>query len=564
MEAQTDAGVPQLAPPDYAGALTRAEARSEKESTEREARIATDTKQQQEGEEQEKKGAEQLDAAQKNQPPKFEPAPAPDVPPTDPKQIWASSAMLLAAIGSAFARRPAVAAMNAAAKVLQGYRQGDLEAAKQAFDTWKVSNDNATKAYDYEMDLYKEAIDIAKTNLNEGAGRARAYASSVQNERMLEAASAKNLDGMKLILDEMKVQYDRLKENTPKIQEENELATIQIGLLHDLKDSPQFQQARPEQQRLMVSELVRQMKGTIANNPAALKWQVLTDPQTNTQFRYNPETAEATTLDGKPYEPGGAARLAGAGGGKIDMNDPGDKSYVESIANYKVRLPSPGRNPEQRKALVEAALKVNPDFQEAKYDQAAKALRDFGTGKQGDIARSLNVSVSHLETLRELGRALDNGDVTLVNAAKQRFAEEFGVPAPTNFDTAKSIVADEVAKGVIGGQSAQSDRETLADSLRKERSLKAIEGAIDTFQTLLGGQLGGLRSQYERTTGAKHFDETFLSEPTRKALTGKEGKAAGGAKAKYRVDQIIPGKDGKQYRVTGGDLNGDPDVELVQ
>lgn len=207
---------------------------------------------------------------------------------------------------------------------------------------------------------------------------------------------------------------------------------------------------------------------------------------------------------------------------KIDLTDPGDLSYAKSIANYKVRPPSAGRNPAARKNAIIAAQTINPDYQEAKFDQSAKALRDFGTGKQGDTARSLNVAVSHLETLRELGKAMGNGDINLINAAKQRFSEEFGVPAPTNFDAAKAIVADEVAKSVIGGQNAQSDRETFAASLKRSRSMDQIEGAIGTFQKLLGGQLKGLRGQYERTTGAKDFDETFLTEETRKALEGSE------------------------------------------
>ncbi len=236
------------------------------------------------------------------------------------------------------------------------------------------------------------------------------------------------------------------------------------------------------------------------------------------------EITAANTLAGIDARTNAANEAA-----QYDMNDPGDKAYIDSIANYRVRPPSAGRNPIQRKAAIEAALKVNPDYNEGLYDQSAKALRDFGTGKQGDIARSLNVSVAHLETLRDLGRALNNGDVNVINAVKQRFAEEFGVPAPTNFDTAKSIVADEVAKGVIGGQTAQSDRETLASSLRRSRSFDQIDGAITTFQSLLGGQLGGLRSQYKRTTRANDFDEAFLSDATRRALGASEARSQAGA-----------------------------------
>jgi hypothetical protein len=165
-----------------------------------------------------------------------------------------------------------------------------------------------------------------------------------------------------------------------------------------------------------------------------------------------------------------------------------------------------------------------------------KALTAFDTGKQGDTVRSLNVSVSHLETLRNLGNALQNGDVRAINAAKQRFAEEFGVAAPTNFDAAKAIVADEVAKGVIGGQSAQSDRETLAASLRRSGSPQAIDGAINTFQDLLGGQLRGLRQQYKSSTGRDDFNQKLFPD-TLNVLDPPMGKLPPRSQSLPRLNQ---------------------------
>lgn len=157
------------------------------------------------------------------------------------------------------------------------------------------------------------------------------------------------------------------------------------------------------------------------------------------------------------------------------------------------------------------------------FSAGTRAVQAFDTGKQGDTTRSLNVSVAHLNTLKDLGTALNNGDITLINAAKQKFAEAFGVPAPTNFDAARAIVADEVAKGVIGGQTAQADREALAASLKRERSPQAINGAIGTFQNLLAGQLHGLRQQYQSSTGRQDFNDKLFPE-TISVLEGSHQK----------------------------------------
>lgn len=207
----------------------------------------------------------------------------------------------------------------------------------------------------------------------------------------------------------------------------------------------------------------------------------------------------------------------------VDPNDPSDKQLIDAIANYQIAAPTPGRNPVYRENVLKEVLKTNPEWQEGRFANANAARKAFATGKQGDTVRSLNVSVAHLETLRKLGEALESGDSKAINSVRQTFAEQFGKAAPTNFDTAKAIVADEVAKGVIGGQTAQSDRETLAASLRRSGSPAQISGAINTFQELLGGQLKGLRDQYNRSTGSKDF-ETFLLPETKEALERDEKK----------------------------------------
>lgn len=212
------------------------------------------------------------------------------------------------------------------------------------------------------------------------------------------------------------------------------------------------------------------------------------------------------------------------------------------IAKYQSPMNTTGRSAVLNSLIMQEVLKQNPDYRAQNFNTSNKTQAAFGTGKQGDTVRSLNVSISHLQTLRELGAALQNGDVNVINAARQKFAEQFGVPAPTNFDTAKSIVADEVAKGVIGGQSAQSDRETLAASLRRERSPQAINGAINTFQELLAGQMRGLKEQFvgnifmPQKLAEDMFNAKLLPE-TRTVLekTRASHEGGGGGQAKPKV-----------------------------
>ena len=84
------------------------------------------------------------------------------------------------------------------------------------------------------------------------------------------------------------------------------------------------------------------------------------------------------------------------------------------------------------------------------------------------------------------------------------------------------IVGAEVSKAVIGSNNALADREELRRPLALSSSPEQLAGAIGAYKELMGGQLKGLKKQYEDTTGKKNFD-TRIMETTRKALLGREG-----------------------------------------
>lgn len=260
------------------------------------------------------------------------------------------------------------------------------------------------------------------------------------------------------------------------------------------------------------------------------KWQVLSDPTNNTQYRYNPTTGEAKTLDGEPYHPTGAAHI----GGGVARSAP-----ALAASRYLQEHPN---------ATAEDLMHFNADL-----GKTAKAERDFSTGKQGQAINSFNVGIAHLNTLDNLVEALGNTDVKFVNRAKQRFSEEFGATAPTNFDAAKAIVGDEVIKAIVGGGGALADRENAQNQLDRAKTPAQLRGVIKTYKDLMGGQLRGLEKQYENNTGREDFDEKLLPATKRElgmadgahkgaALPADLPAAAGlpnGAKAKNAKGEVV-------------------------
>jgi hypothetical protein len=148
------------------------------------------------------------------------------------------------------------------------------------------------------------------------------------------------------------------------------------------------------------------------------------------------------------------------------------------------------------------------------YKAQQYGLNRYMGGPQSNTITSLNVVVAHLETLRELSHALQNGDYRVFNEVAQRWAEQTGQPPPTNFEQARHIVGPEVIKAIgIAGAGTGTERQA-AIAFDRATSPQAMDGAIDTIDQLLVGQLRGRRQQFKVATGQPDsvFDEFLLPE----------------------------------------------------
>lgn len=160
--------------------------------------------------------------------------------------------------------------------------------------------------------------------------------------------------------------------------------------------------------------------------------------------------------------------------------------------------------------VMKRVNELNPQFRGDTFSNVKQAAQKFNVGKQGDTVRSLNVATNHLDTLGGLADALNTGNVQLLNKATNAWKTQTGQAAPTNFEGAKKIVADEVVKAIVGSGGGVADREEAARSIQAASSPAQLRGVINTYKELMHGQLNGLRQQYEQSTGKNDFDR-FLS-----------------------------------------------------
>lgn len=220
---------------------------------------------------------EGLHKAAENKPPEFDPVPPPEPTETDPKKIWGGAAMLLAAVGSAFTRRPMVTAMNAAANVINGYRQNDMEKTDLAFQSWKAANENAIKAHQFQIDQYKEALDIAKEDVTAGSAKMRALAAQFGDSYMLEASQTRSYQEMLDKYNAETEQLEKLKGSGNDLDYKHLLDQENFRSLKALTESKPYKNASPEQQHQMIMDFQSKAK----KSDAAAMTEDITEPDPN-------------------------------------------------------------------------------------------------------------------------------------------------------------------------------------------------------------------------------------------------------------------------------------------
>ena len=155
---------------------------------------------------------------------------------------------------------------------------------------------------------------------------------------------------------------------------------------------------------------------------------------------------------------------------------------AQAIAKYQQAPPT--RPSPLAAATMDRVRQLNPDYDATTWENKSKTVNDFGTGAQGQQVKSFNVALSHLDTLNNLVDAMNNGNLQGINKWANAYQAQTGNPAPTNLDAAKQFVADEVAKGIIGGGGTGSDREKAQTAIAAQNSPAQLKGAIQTYQNI--------------------------------------------------------------------------------
>jgi hypothetical protein len=349
--------------------------------------------------------------------------------------------------------------------------------------------------------------------------------------------------------------YERNKQLPPELKlSDGQLQAVArnqtAAVIYGMKTDKTIQAEQEAAARLDVNDPKAPQMRTrvVGENEVQEEW----DPKTKTwkqigqgpRFAKQVQTPEGPVLTQEQQQLTGDAFLA--------TLEPADAKLVKRIAAGIQDVKDLSTRGGHREKFVKWASQYDETYNSADYPTMRGVERAFTVGMEGRRVRSFNVALEHLDTLDHLVAALNNGNIQQFNRLAQYLAEQTGRDAPTNFDAAKQIVADETIAAIVAGGGALADREEAAKAWDRAKSPQQLAGASKTIKELMGGQLKGLHQQYKAGGGTKDFS-AFLTEAGKRASgikpTAKPAAASGG---KYQEGQTATGPGGKKLIFQGG------------
>jgi hypothetical protein len=198
-----------------------------------------------------------------------------------------------------------------------------------------------------------------------------------------------------------------------------------------------------------------------------------------------------------------------ANGGKLPAGMvPRSDSGKAAIFNYIA---------ERAKAEGNTAVSITANGQATQA--AGNVLKDFTSGPTNKKIVAINTAVAHLDSLNPLIDAMESGNLTLINKARQLYQKQTGVAAPTNYSTLANMAVGETSQAVMAGGGTGPERDELAAPFKSANGPAVLRGAVQTAVTALAGKTHALRTSWEAgTNGTQGSFDRFLDPATKKAL----------------------------------------------
>lgn len=253
-------------------------------------------------------------------------------------------------------------------------------------------------------------------------------------------------------------------------------------------------------------------------------------------------------LPGDPSTPAPDAAPAGGISGTPATAPPKDGKPVPSTFNEEALQALPPEAAMQVKAMVDgrmappssfaaskpywqamlaAANKYDPTFDQSTWASRVATRKDFTSGKSAVAITALNTALGHAEVVADSLDKLSNrgGLLTLANPALNAFGRATGDERQTNAQMGISALSSEARKVfAASGGGSLTELENWEKNFPINGSPEQQKGALKQFVSLLDSRLASLTDQYNRGMGRADDPMQLLEPHARQVFTELMGR----------------------------------------
>lgn len=473
-------------------------------------------------------------------PPDAKPIPYKPTKPTSLIEQYGSIAMIFAMLGSMFTRNHAITALNAAAGVLNGFKEGDKEAAKQNLDEWKVANENLLKFADFQQKVYNEQL----KNIDSSDALARDMLTNAGQQRL--ATLKANADAFKddtslailktgqaaTIYDHYKsreLQNDKLYDESKKILDALEEGEADAKFKTMLGDGTWDRMSEVERQNWADTNKSPGAKDNVdkaSRVKARNAEKLIALHQTPEYTKADVQTQlmlDADAGDEEAHKKLMALRVKAASKQLTPKEESAQAVMDRAIAAYQSPLAA-GRASKDMAAIradtLARVLQINPNYEERLYHQFDKVLGEYKnpssyTGKQ---INTLNTASGHLLDIENMVNRQDLGDQAQMNKLWISILTMLADPdlATADVAAASPTVLDEINKMIVTNSGTEKDRELRRGLIDATGAAVINKENIKILKELLLERAQANMTQFK--AGTNENEEKFAELLDKKAL----------------------------------------------
>lgn len=482
----------------------------------------------------------------------------PKAPVIDGVQHINGIAVLVGLLGGLMTKAPMLASTNAAAAALEAYNAGDLRAFHIAHDNWKDQTDYLFKIADMNAQRVRDVISEEKLPLDEKRAKVDALLRAMGLQQVADDARISGLETVekwyteqkRLDIERKRYEYERDK---PIELYDKEKGTYYrfyplSGRREDypagaMPASAAGSRGNPTIEQM--AEIKRRDDAFAVDNPNA------TDAERADNHRQN--YLEVTREDIAAKHPQSAAGSRAAAVDKVIQADVDDYKTANPQASkadldrfaFQARVKHEKELAEAtgRPARAPSAIYIQRWIEEhpgataeqvsraaASYTQQQTVERTFASGPTARNVQALNTVADHVNTVRKLAEAEQNGDIPRVNAILNQLNVESGYDKVTNLQTAANIMSDEIVRLLTSTGGTETDRRMMDSHFGPNMSPAQMKGALDVAEHMVAGRFKALEQGYAANDPGRrqYFENTILTPEAREMFARNQNAPPGG------------------------------------